>query len=178
LSGGGIARRYVEPLFEVAIEKGIEDRIAEDLKLFDNTVSENPDLKKFLFNPSLERKAKRSAIEKLFTEASEYTLNFLRVVIDKNRPEILLSAYSLYTGFLNKHRGITTGSIVTAVPLEEEALEQIRSNLEKRFNYTLSLECTVDPTLIGGILVRVGNTVIDGTIKNRLQRLKSTMTAS
>ncbi|MCF7810731.1 F0F1 ATP synthase subunit delta [bacterium] len=178
MSGGGIARRYVEPLFEVAVEKGIEDRVAEDLKSFDNTVNENPDLKKFLFNPSLERKAKRSVIDKLFKDASEYTLNFLRVVIDKNRPEILLSAHSLFIDFLNKHQGITPGSIVTAVPLEADALKKVKDRLEKRFNCALALECTVDPTLVGGILVRVGNTVLDGTIKGRLHRLKSTMTAS
>ena len=178
MSGGGITRRYIEPLFEIAVEKGIEDRISEDLKLFDDTIVENPELKKFLFNPSMDRKAKRTVIEKLFADSSKYTLSFLRVVIDKNRPNILLEAYSLYSALLNKHRGITTGKIETAVPLEENTLKQVKENLEKRFKCTLELECTTDPSLMGGILVRVGNTVLDGTIRGRLQRLKSTMTVS
>jgi len=175
LSGGGIARRYVEPLFEVALEQNLADQIAEELKLFDGALKEHLEFRKFLLNPSLDRRTKKTALDELFAQASNYTLNFMRVVIDKNRPEILTNAYSLFSELLNEHRGITSGVIETATPLDDDAFIKVKDILETRFKCKLDLEREVNPSLLGGVLVRVGNNVIDSSLKGQLYRLKSVM---
>lgn len=176
MNGGGIARRYVEPLFEVALEKNLVDRIAEELSLFDDTLQKYPEFRKFLFNPSLNRKTKKAVLEELFSQASIYTLNFMRVVIDKNRPEVLTATYRLFNEMLNRQRGVAPGVIETATPLDDDTFNKVKMKLEARFSCKLDLERKVDPMLLGGILVRVGNNVIDGSLRGQLSRLKLSLT--
>jgi len=172
---GILARRYVQPLFEVAQEKNELERIAGDLAALDQALQESAELKGFLSDPSIGRKAKRTLVEKVFAEASSYTLNFMRVVIDKNRPEILGMSYRLFTDMLNIHRGVALGVVETAVPLDDTAFNKVRKMLEARFGCKLELERKIDPGLLGGLRVRVGNNVIDGSVRGRLEGLKAAL---
>ena len=119
MTGGGLARRYVQPLFEVAKEKDQLDAIFGDLEALDTTLKQSPELKVLLADPSRDRQAKKNVVEQIFSEASQYTLNFMRVVIDKNRNEIFDSAYKLFKEMLNHHRGVIPGEIETPEPLDE-----------------------------------------------------------
>ncbi|MDP8239857.1 MAG: ATP synthase F1 subunit delta [Candidatus Hatepunaea meridiana] len=175
MSGGSLARRYVQPLFEVAQENNQIDRINNDLELLDRTLSESEELRGFLVDPSIIRQLKKGLIEKLFTEFSHYSMNFVKVVIDKNRPEVLKSAYSLFMELLNIHRGITPGIVESAVPLEDADFEKVKTTLELRLGSKLVLERRVDPSLLGGVRAQVGNTVIDGSLRGRLNKLKATL---
>lgn len=172
---GGLARRYVQPLFEVALEKGELEGIYNDVALLDRTLKESPDLWNFLANPSIGRQAKKTLVEKIFADCCIYTLNFLKVVIDKNRPEVLRAAYHIFTGMLNVHRGVIPGVVESAVPLDDADLSYIKRILESRFESRLELKQRVDPVLLGGVRVRIGNTVIDGSVKGRLERLKTAL---
>jgi len=172
LIGSGLARRYVQPLFEVAREKDRLEQVQSELALLDRCLSESPELRGFLSNPSIERRAKWGVAQQIFTGATPYTLNFMRVVIDKNRTRVLDVACRLFDEMLNLHRGVTPGVVETAVPLDETAFAEVRSNLERRFGGELELEQRVEPTLLGGLRVRVGNTVIDGSVRGSLNRLK------
>jgi len=167
-----IARRYVEPLFEVALERNQLDRIAEELAALDQAINVSQDLRKYIFDPSIERHVKKSVMEQIFAGASDYTLNFIKLVIEKNRPEILSMAYRLYINLLNDHRGITPGEVETAVPLDDVTFDGIRKDLEARFNTKLHLERKVDSDLLGGMRVRIGNMVIDGSVRGRLVQLR------
>jgi len=173
--GGGLARRYVQPLFELALARGILDQVAREVAQFDSALRQHPEFRTFLSNPSVNRKAKRDAMSRVFVGASPCTINFLKVVLDKNRPEVLVAANSIFQDLLNEHRGVTTGLIETAIPLDEAALNQIKGQLEKRFQRTLDLKHRHDPTLIGGLRLRLGNRVIDASVKGRLARLRDLM---
>jgi len=172
LRGGVLARRYVQPLFEVASEKDELERIFGDLKSLDQALSDSPDLKGYLSDPSIEKHDKKSVLEKIFADASIYTLNFMRVLIDKNRPEVLWVAYPLFRDMLNEHRGISTGVVESAVTLDDADFGEIKSALENRFASKLDLERQVNPDLLAGLRFRIGNIVLDGSVRNRLTRLK------
>ena len=177
MRGGVLARRYVQPLFEVAREKDELERIYDDLKSLDQALSDSPELKGYLSDPSIEKHDKKSVLEKIFEGASIYTLNFMRVLIDKNRPEVLWVAYPLFRDMLNEHRGISTGVVETAVTLEDADFSKIKSALESRFESRLDLERKVNPDLLAGLRVRIGNVVLDGSVRNRLTRLKEMLVA-
>ncbi len=171
----GLARRYVKPLFDVANENNKLDKIAKDLEVIDQTLHESEDLRGFLFDPSVERQAKRNVLEKLFAKFTPFTLNFLRVVVDKNRPLVFDQAYPLFSEMLNDHRGITTGVVETAQPLDKKSFKKVKESLEKRFAKQLDLSQIVNPDLIGGMKVRIGNMVLDGSVRRRLTKLKKVM---
>ncbi len=176
MRGGVLARRYAQPLFEVAREKDELERIFGDLKSLVQALTDSPELKGYLSDPSVEKHDKKSVIEKIFEGASIYTLNFMRVLIDKNRPEVLWVTYSLFRDMLNEHRGISTGVVETAVTLEDADFAEIKSVLENRFASRLDLERQVNPDLLAGLRVRIGNVVLDGSVRNRLTRLKEILT--
>lgn len=169
---GGLAGRYVKPLFDVAWEKGEVERISDDLAALDEALRKSPDLRGLLNDPSVARSAKRSVVESVFRDASPFALNFIRVVIDKNRTEILDVAYPIFRDLIDESRGVMTGVVETAVPLDEATFEKVKTGLESRFASRLELERRVVPDLIGGLRVRVGNTVIDGSVKGRLTKLQ------
>ncbi|HHE46397.1 MAG TPA: ATP synthase F1 subunit delta [Bacteroidetes bacterium] len=170
-----LTRRYVKPLFEVACEKNELERIAGDISALDQALKGSPELRRFLADPSIQRRAKRTLIEKVFAEASPYTLNFMRVIINKNRPEILNLTHQYFTELMNIHRGVSPGILETAVPLDDEAFNQVRTTLEKRFGTRLDLERRINPGLLGGLRVRIGNNVIDGSVKGRLAKLRTNL---
>jgi len=172
LIGGGLARRYVQSLFEVAQEKDVLDTISGDLKLLDETLSNSPELTSFLNDPSTQKRAKKVAIEGLFTEISEFSLNFIRVVIDKNRTEILGEIYLIFQDMIDTEKGILNGTIQSVIQIDDKLMSEIRESLEKRFNKTLILENRITPELIGGLRIQVGNMVIDASVKSRLENLQ------
>ncbi|MDP8229441.1 MAG: ATP synthase F1 subunit delta [Candidatus Electryoneaceae bacterium] len=172
MRSSGLARRYVQPLFYVALEKGELDKIASDLFSFDEMLSQSSELRSFLADPSVERLAKRGVMEKLFDDVSPYTLNFVKVVIDKNRSAIFDMVYPLFRDMLNEHNGITAGIVETAVPLDDDLFVRLQKTLETRFEKRLELERKIDPDLLGGVRVRIGNMVIDASVRGRLNKLK------
>jgi len=175
LKGGSLTRRYVQPLFEVALEKDILDKITKDLKLLDDTLCSSPELKSFLNNPSIERRAKRDAIEIIFKDVSLYSMNFMRLIIDKNRIEVLLVAYSMFQEMIDIERGVIKGTVLSAVPVDDDLFKEIKRSLETRFDSKLELRRDVDPGILGGLRIQVGNTVMDASVKGRLERLKETL---
>lgn len=173
MGGDGLARRYIQPLFDVAQEKGELEKITSDLAQLDEILAQSTELRGLLADPSVERSTKRSVVEEIFKDASMYTLNFMRLVIDKNRTGLFRIAYRIFRELIDKSEGITTGQVESAIPLSDEVFEKVKTGLESRFNYKLELERVVIPELIAGLRVRIGNLVIDGSLHGRLERLRS-----
>jgi len=169
----GLARRYVQPLFEVARDAGALDRVADEMKALDEALNASPDLRGFLASPTVERSVKRAALDKLFAGASQHTLNFLRLVVNKNRSEILILAGRIFSDLLNAHRGITPGLVETAVPLDESVYASLESAAARRVGGKLQIKRRVDPALIGGVRIRVGNRVVDASVRGRLEKLRA-----
>lgn len=172
---GGLAGRYVQPLFEVAMEKDELDGITNDLAKIDETLKQSSELRSFLLDPSVLRSSKQQAVNLIFKDVSPYVMNYLRLIIDKNRTEVIGSTYRIFRQLIDQSRGITTGLVESAVKLDEKTYIAIKLELEKRFSTKLDLEQEVNPDLIGGLRVRIGNTVIDGTIEGQLSKLGNSL---
>lgn len=172
MSGSVLARRYVQPLFEVAKEKEQLDRIGQDLADLDELLAASPELKGFLSDPSVERADKRGVLDQIFAEASPYTRNYLRLVVDKNRTDILRQTNRLFKELVAADKGVNSGVVESAAPLKDDQLANIKAVLEKRFKTKLALEPRIVPELIGGLRIQVGNTLIDDSIRNRLNNLR------
>lgn len=170
-----LARRYVQPLFEVACDQDALDDVAADLRSLGEALSGSPELRGFLAGPTIARSAKRAALDAIFKDAAPCTRNFLRVVIEKSRTDILLLASRLFDDLVRAHRGFTHGVVESAVPVDESAFSDIESAVAKRFGGKVSLERKVEPRLIGGVRVQVGNSLLDASIRGRLEKLKGVL---
>lgn len=166
------ARRYILPLFEVARDRGALDQISQDLRNLAEALSGSPELMTFLTGPTIKRTAKQAALETIFQGASPYTLNFLKLVVTKNRCEVLPFAWPIFRGLLDEHRGVKPGLLETAVPIDEATFAKLSESVAKRFGGKIELGRKVEPSILGGVRVRVGNTVIDASLKRRLEKLR------
>jgi len=170
-----LARRYVLPLFELSRDAGTLDRTAVDLQVLDDALTGSPDLVLFLSSPTVERAVKKSAVEQIFKDLSPLTLQFLRVVVTKNRTEILHITHRIFTDLVNAYRGIVPGSVETASPLDDASFAQLQKVTSEKFGVKVELTRSVDPALLGGIRVRVGNKVVDASVRGRLEKLRTTL---
>ncbi len=170
---GILAKRYILPLFEVAVKKNALDAVEADLKLITDTLKSSPELKKIIFNPAETRTTKWKIIESLFSDISPITKNFLHLLVYKNRAEILLTASKLFTTFINEHKGLKVGIVESVIPLSDTDLNTLKDILNIHFKGNIKLENKLNPSLLGGVRVQIGNTVIDNSLRNKLVRLKS-----
>ena len=170
-----LARRYVLPLFEVARDKNLLEKVSADLKLLSETLHASSELRTFIDSPTIERSAKRKVLDGIFKDAADYTRNFFHIVIDKKRSEIFLLSSRIFDELFSAYRGETHGVVYSAQPLDNSVFAEIEKTVTKRFGTRVILQRAVEPALLGGLRVQVGNQVIDASVKGRLEKLKSVL---
>jgi F-type H+-transporting ATPase subunit delta len=174
---GGIAGRYAAALFELAEEKGELDKVAGDLRDLRKMLVDSGDLRRMVASPVIDRKERRKAIGEIAQRSgfSSLTGNFLGVLVNNGRLFTLESAISAYLAQLAAKRGELTAQVASAAPLAETQIAAVSAALKKALGRTVALESVVDPSLIGGLIVKVGSRMIDGSLKTKLQRLSLSM---
>lgn len=169
----GLARRYVQPLFEVTSDKGNLDTVVEELKELNSALSDKSPLRVILNDPSISLQSRIAVIEEIFTGYSDSYLNFVRLVIEKNRTFILEIAYSIFKKIKDESEGLLSGVVESALPLDDETIVELKQQLEMSFGHKVDIEFRITPDLLGGLRIRVGNTVMDGSVTGKLEKLKS-----
>lgn len=169
------ASRYAEALFEVASEHGKLDEIEEDLRAVVDAFRDEG-VVKLLLNPRLDTEEKKKLIEVLSGTVTDEVLNFLKVVIDHHREAALTDILKAYTAKANKKRGIVKALVTTAAPLTDEEKSALKERFGQALNKTVQLEEKVDRNVVGGILIRIGDRVYDGTVAGKLSRFKRSLT--
>lgn len=168
-----VVRRYAAALFGAASQRGVVDRVESDLGLVSYVVETSPALLKGLTSPLVPGQRKREILRQIFEgKVHEVTLSYLCLLVGKRREEAIPLTEAEYVRLANEARGIATAHVVSAVdlvPEEETALAQALSHATGK---TVVLERSVDPELIGGVLVKIGDTVIDGSIRGQLEALR------
>jgi len=171
-----IADRYANALIELGEKYNQLDMYNSDLGLISATLESHKDLTKFLEHPTIPIGDKKEIIENIFKEAvSSNILNTIKLLLDRNRMFVFPSIASHYTELLNKKRNITIAEVFTAIVIDEEIKNRVKSQLEKLFNKNITLEHKIQPDIIAGMVVKVGDRVIDGSIKARLENMKKQM---
>ena len=168
-----LARRYAAALFGAAKDTGRIDKVESDLGLIGYSLENVPRLKSVLSHPMIPSAKKKQIVSEVFKgRIEDITLNFVKLLIDKRREEIVGSIEQDYVQIANEHRGVVPALITSAYPLTEEEKTALQAKLSKFTGMQVEIEILENPELIGGLIVRIGDTVIDGSIKGYLAALR------
>jgi ATP synthase F1 delta subunit len=170
-----IARVYAEALFEVAKDRGKLDQIRDELAQFTDAIAENRDLQVFFFSPYFSSAEKRDGIERAVSGADEEFVNFLGLLAEKHRmPAIYRIRRQFDERWKHENRRLDV-TVTSAVELDPKVVEEIGAAIEKQTDHGVDLTSKVDDAILGGLVLQVGNMVLDASIRNRLEKLRKTV---
>ena len=170
-----IAKRYARAFFEIAGEEARYEAYHQELDRFSELMKENSDLSEFLANPVFEQADKKAVVETLLAKAgiSGLTANFIKLLVDKRRIGILAEIEASYRTLMDEALQKARVTVRTAFPLTDDTAESLRKGLEKMTGREVEMTVQEDPSLLGGIAVRIGDTLYDGSIRTQLDNLKN-----
>jgi F-type H+-transporting ATPase subunit delta len=170
-----IARVYSEALFEVAKEKGDLDRIRDELTQFAEAMRDEHELQVFFFSPYFSSAEKREGIERAISGAGEEFLNFLELLIEKHRMPLVFRIQRHFEDLWKQENKKLDVTVTSAVELDPDVVKKVGAEIEKQTGRDVELESAVDESILGGIVLQVGNMVLDASIRNRLEKLRKTV---
>ena len=170
-----IARVYAESLFEVADEKGKLDEIREELGQFADALESDQELQVFFFSPYFSTAEKQAGIEKAVSGASEEFTNFLNLLAEKHRMPVVFRMRRAYEELWRERNRKIDVTVTSAVELDPDVVSRIGQEIEKQTGQTVELSSRVDDAILGGLVLQVGNMVLDASIRSRLDKLRKTV---
>ncbi len=168
-----LAQVYARSLFEVAREQDRLDLLREQLGQMADALAENRDLELFFFSPYFSTVEKQAALDKLLDGADERLLSFLRLLIENHRMPVIFRIRREYERLWERERRLLPVVLTSAVALDEQTAADLGARIGERTGRTVQLTAKVDPDILGGIVVRVGNSILDASIRNRLEQLRA-----
>lgn len=171
-----LALKYAQALFELAQENNMLDEVRQELAMVNETVAQYPDLGKLMYHPLVPAAVKKDTVQKIFAASvNVYVLHFLLLLVDKRRENYLSAIYHTFLDLLNAARNIMTAKAVAAMPLSDAQVQALRDKLSAVTGRNIHLEVSVDPRLIGGVMVQLGDKLIDGSVRRRLRTLEQAL---
>ena len=167
-----IAKVYARSLLEVAREQGKLDQVREQLVQFVDALNEHRELAVFFFSPYFSIKEKQEALGRVLEGADEIFLNFLELLIEKHRMPVIFRIRAEFERLWEEEERVLPVEITSAVALDPATTESLSKAIGERAGRNVTLATHVDPEIIGGIVVRVGNSILDASIRNRLEQLR------
>lgn len=173
----GLASRYAIALFELADEAKQLDRVADDLKALRALLAESADLRRLVRSPVIGRAKQGEAVQMILQSAgaADLTRRFLAVVASNKRLFVVDQMIGAYLAELARRRGEMTADVSTAQPLTEAQQTALTDQIKKAVGAKVSINLSVDPSLLGGMVVKVGSRMIDTSLKTKLNRLQLAM---
>jgi len=169
-------RRYASALYAAADRLGVVDQVQADLALVGETVRENYGLRDAVTEPATPERARKRILERLFApHVHELTVRFLCLLVDKRRAEIIPSLEKTFRRIADERRGIQRATIISAVPLTPDELAAAQRAIAGMTAKKVILETRVDPAVLGGMVVQVGDRLIDGSIRGQLQQIHTAL---
>jgi F-type H+-transporting ATPase subunit delta len=170
-----ISKRYARAFFEIATEEKQLERYYEELNQFASIIAQNKALNDFLANPVFEQGSKKGVVESIIgkLQLSGMTISFLKLLVDKKRIDILHDIVICYRQLMDEVLKKVRVDLKTAFPLSSKMQSYINSSLEKLTGRQVELFVENDPSLLGGIVLGVGDTLYDGSIKNQLNNMRN-----
>jgi len=171
-----VVQGYAEALFHVARAENALDRVEEELTRLKNSLESSAEIKEFLSNLQISPEGKKSAMLQIFGEkVSPLTLNLINLVIDQGRQRKLPNIIETFFALAQESREKVTAEVITSVPLPEDLLEPLAKALSRASKKQVFLKPMVDESILGGVIVKMENKIIDGSIKHRLEEMKQEM---
>jgi F-type H+-transporting ATPase subunit delta len=171
-----VARRYARAYFNQALAGKTLDTASKDLKSVAQTMRDVPALRDFLNHPLGTETRKKAILEQTFgKEIAPASLHFLNLLVDKRRMTNFVAVQEEFETRVRAHKNVAAATAISAVPLSKEQVVALEKSLEAKTGQDIELTVSVDPSLLGGLLVRIGDTVYDGTVKGKLDRLREAL---
>jgi F-type H+-transporting ATPase subunit delta len=167
-----LAQVYGRSLFQVALEQGKLDELREQLGQFADAVNENHDLAVFFFSPYFSTNEKQDALERMLDDADPTLTNFLKLLIENHRMPVIFRIRQEYERLWDEENKTLPVEITSAIALDEQTTASLGKTIGERAGRKVTLAARVDPDILGGIIIRVGNSILDASIRNRLEQLR------
>ena len=169
-----VTKNYTDVIFDLAKEDGSVEALGEELNLVAEVLRQNPDFGIFLKSPQILKKDKLDLLDRAFGEkVSLMALNFLKVLVENRRSEYILEIAESYKKNERDFLGIAYVEAITALAMEDDQKDKLIASLEKKLGKKIELNNVIDPNIIGGMKIKVGEKAIDGTLASRLKALQS-----
>ena len=174
-----LAVKYAQALYELAAERDMLGRVQQELEVVAETLRQHGDLGTLIYHPRVLPQAKKDTLRKIFAdEVQSFVLNFLLLLVDKRRETALPGILQEYTKLANTAQGIVEAQVVTAVPLSAAQAEALALKLGQVVSRKVVLKTRVDKSILGGVVVQMGDKLIDGSVVRQLSTLRGVLLKS
>ncbi|MBV9683428.1 MAG: ATP synthase F1 subunit delta [Solirubrobacterales bacterium] len=167
-----IAQVWARALFEVAKEHDLLDQVRDQLGAFTEALNENRDVMVFFFSPYFSTEEKKDGLKRAVSGVEPVLMNFLEALIERHRMPAIFRIKARYEVLWEDERDLLPVVLTSAVELDKSVVGSIGERIGEQTKRTVELSSIVDPDILGGIVLRVGNVVLDASIRNRLEQLR------
>jgi len=176
MNNRSVSRRYAQALLMIAFEKNALDQYEQELKAFAGILQSEPKLKMVMDNPKVMPEEKKKLLEQVIQgKVCTMVRNFLFLIVDKKRENYFLDIIAEFSNYADEARNIVDAEVRSVVALTEKDFRDLEAKLAKATGKQVRLKSVIDPKLIGGLVVRIGDTVIDGSVTKRLSLLRKAL---
>src|SRR5690625_2302928 len=173
MSEAVVAKRYADALFQLASEKNSVDALLSELDVVKEVFQNNKQFIDFLSHPRINNDEKMKLIDEAFKESDKNVIHTLKILIERNRINIITSIVDAFVEQYNETNEIAAATVYSVRALSDEEKAQIEASLKAQLNkQQVTITEKIDPSLLGGVRIRVGNTIYDGSISGKLNRIK------
>jgi F-type H+-transporting ATPase subunit delta len=171
-----IAEVYSRALFQAAMENDVLDRVHDELGQFADALDEDRNLQVFLFSPYFSSEEKKDGVRRIVSDADERLVNFLELLAERHRMPVLFRIRRSFDAMWAEENRLLSVTVTSAVELDQGLVEDIGRRIGEQTGLKVELSSSVDPNVLGGLKVQVGNMVLDATVRNRLEQLRKQVT--
>lgn len=172
-----VLRPYATALFEIAKEKNATEEFSRQVNVVIDTIEQNNGFMELLLHPKVTQEEKIKLIETVFEDnVMDDITGILTIIVQKGRQNILIDILKEFLDMIGEYHGIVKATVTSAVALNQKQLTQIKEKIQSTTDKDVELEAAVDSSLIGGMVIRVGDNVVDASIAGRLRELKEGLT--
>ena len=167
-----IAQVYARALFDVAVERDQLDEVRDQLGEFADAMHENRDLAVFFFSPYFSVPEKKDGLKRAVQDADPAVINFLEALIERHRMPAIFRIRTDFDVLWEKERRRLPVHVTSAIELDQSVIDSLVKQIGEQVDRQVVLSSEVDPDILGGVVLRVGNVILDASIKNRLEQLR------
>ncbi|MEO8234809.1 MAG: ATP synthase F1 subunit delta [Flavobacterium sp.] len=172
MSSTRAAIRYAKAILDLATSKNVANEVSNDMFLVATTINDNSELDTFIQNPTIKVEAKENALLEVFANTNEVTKSLFHLLFENKRFEILGAIASEYNKLFDEENGIEVAKVTTAIAMDADLEAKVKAKIATFSDKKVTIENTVDASIIGGFILRIGDKQYNASVANRLQVLK------
>lgn len=172
MSGNRASIRYAKAILEIANTKNVASEVSADMTLIAATIAENTDLNSFILNPLIKTDGKKEVVSEIFAAANHVTKSLFQLLLENKRFEILEGIALEFNKLFDTQNNIEVATVTTAFPMDSELEAKVVAKIATFSDKKVTLHNTIDPSIIGGFILRIGDKQYNASVANRLQVLK------